>query len=412
MNKSRKKRCLWCILIALSYALLLGICYFAVLSAPYISHVDYLNKMSERAAREYAINPDLNSIELHSLGALVFDTDGNCIESELPKFLHYFGGDAEHAFEEWPLGALHRVFDGKTVRHVGFVLPKNVGVIYIGEPIYRQETIIGAFFLIRDLHDLFPTLISICIAYSIFFVLAVVCLFYSLQKKQKYLHLQNNYVANFSHDLKSPITSIKALAETLHAGLVKDDDTRHKYYSTIINEATNLQHTVASILELSSMQNRQNKVIKKSENLAYAMAPILEKYGMLCYDIMIDFHVSEELQKLPLVCTNAQSLARLVDILLDNSIKFVGKNGGVWVESVLKPNHVIICIRDNGCGISEEHQKHIFDRFFMGDPSHSGKGNGLGLAIAQEITNALGEKLWVESALGEGSSFCFTVHMK
>lgn len=411
MKQQYKKWVSRILLVAVSYALLLSVCVVVVLAAPYISHADYLNNLSCRAAQEYATGSDLTAIDLHSLGALVYDASGNCVESKLPKFF-YHTNNAESAFEKWPLDVLHRVLDGKTVRHVGFVLPKNIGVIYIGEPIYQKGAVTGAFFIIRDLHDLFPTLISICIAYSLFFILAVACLSYSLQKKQKYLQLQNNYVANFSHDLKSPITSIKALAETLQADLVKDDDTRHKYYSTIINETTNLQHTVAGILELSSMQNRQAKMAKQPENLLHTLEPILEKYGMLCYDMMIKLHISDSLQSLPSVHTHAQSITRLVDILLDNAVKFVGTNGEIWVETTLKSNHVMVCIRDNGCGISKEHQKHIFDRFFMGDPSHSGKGSGLGLAIAQEIIAALGEKLWVESALGEGSSFFFTVHLK
>ena len=69
-----------------------------------------------------------------------------------------------------------------------------------------------------------------------------------------------------------------------------------------------------------------------------------------------------------------------------------------------------VCVRDNGDGISREEQKKIYDRFYMGDKSHNTKGSGLGLSIAKEIIDALGEKLWVESEPGKGASFYFTVH--
>ena len=399
------------LIIVFSYAVLLGICITVVLSAPYFSHSAFLNKLSEQAALEYANTADLDSIELHSLGALVYDVSGNCTESKLPTFFYNPNG-AEHVFGTWPSSVVQQVLNGKTVRYVGFIPPKNVGVIYVGEPIYQQGTISGAFFIIRDLHDLFPTLISICAAYSLFFILAVFCLYYSLQKKQKYLQLQNNFVANFSHDLKSPITSIKALAETLQADLVTDEDTRHKYYSTIISEATNLQYAVAGILELSAMQNNQITVSKQPAILSDVIAPIIAKYKMLCYDMMIEFRIPACFSTLPPVYTDAKSIARLLDILLDNAVKFVGTDGKVCLDVTQGVKYLTVCVRDNGCGIRPEDQTRIFDRFYMVDPSHGGKGNGLGLAIATEIATALGERLWVESTPSEGSAFFFTIHLK
>lgn len=399
------------IIIIVAYALLLSTCIGVVLLAPYISHSEFLNNLSVQAAQEYAANPDLGSIELYSLSALVYDVSGEYTEGSLPRYFHYTD-NAREAFGRWPEQVLPQVLSGKKLHHVGFVLPKRVGVIYIGEPIWQDGSVVGAFFLVRDLHDLYPTMISICAAYTLFYILAVVCLVWSIQKKQKYLQLQNDYVANFSHDLKSPITSIKALAETLHADLVPDDATRHKYYSTIINEAGNLQYVVSGILELSAMQNRQTKLSRQICLLADELDPTIEKYRMLCYDMMIGFRVSDHLSDLPPVYTNGKAVARILDILLDNAVKFVGVDGEIALDIIPGAKYVTVCVRDNGCGISTEDQVRIFDRFYMGDPSHQGKGNGLGLAIARELTTSLHERIWVESEPRKGTAFYFTVRSK
>lgn len=411
MKQKGKSRAGCVLIVGAAYILLLSVCIGVVLLAPYISHAEFLNDLSGRAAQEYAADPDLDSIELYSLSALVYDASGNYAGGRLPSYF-YYTDNAREAFGHWPEQVLPQVLSGTKLHHVGFVLPKRVGVIYIGEPVWQGETVTGAFFLIRDLHDLYPTMISICAAYTLFYILAVACLAWSVQRKQKYLQLQNNYVANFSHDLKSPITSIKALAETLHADLVPDDATRHKYYSTIINEAGNLQYVVSGILELSAMQNRQAKLSKQVCLLADELDPTIEKYRMLCYDMMISFHVSEHLHDLPPVYTNGQSVARMLDILLDNAVKFVGTDGEIALDVIPNAKYLTVCVRDNGCGISAEDQARIFDRFYMGDPSHHGKGTGLGLAIARELTTSLHERLWVESTLGEGSAFYFTIHFK
>lgn len=411
MKENWKKWAGRILIIGTAYALLLSICIVVVLLTPYISHSDFLNDLSGRAAQEYAETPELDSIELYSLSALVYDASGDYREGRLPGYF-YYTDNAREAFGRWPEQVLTKVLSGRKICHVGFVLPKRVGVIYIGEPIWQDGTVTGAFFLIRDLHDLYPTVIAICAAYTMFYILAVVCLAWSAQKKRKYLQLQNNYVANFSHDLKSPITSIKALAETLHADLVSEDEIRHKYYSMIISEAGNLQYAVSGILELSAAQNGQAKLSRQVCFLAEELDSTIEKYRMLCYDMMIGFQVSDRLADLPQVYTSGKAVARVLDILLDNAVKFVGADGEITLDIIPKIKYLIVCVRDNGCGISAEKQARIFDRFYMGDPSHQGKGNGLGLAIARELTAALHERLWVESAPGKGAAFYFTVRFK
>lgn len=394
----------------LGYFLSLGICIAAVLAVPYYSHEDFLNDLSEQISDGYAASPDLSAFELHSIGALVYDTSGQCIDEKMPQYF-YTDKSVEAIFGRWPRSVLAKVFCGEKATGVTLIPQEKLGVVYVGRPIYQDGTIIGASFIVRDLHDLFPTLLSVCGAYSFVFFSAAVCLVYTSHKKRKYLHLQQSYVSNISHDLKSPITSIRVMTETLKAGLVKDEATCQKYLGIILEESLTLQHIVSDILELSALQSRQTDFSKNAVALVGILAPIIKKYEILCGD-KIQLHVSDSLNQLPPVLTNAKSISRLFDILMDNAVKFVEENGEIWVDATETSKSVTVGVRDNGIGIRSSDRSRIFDRFFMGDPSHNANGSGLGLAIAKEIIDGLKEKIWVESTPGKGSAFFFTIQLK
>ena len=128
--------------------------------------------------------------------------------------------------------------------------------------------------------------------------------------------------------------------------------------------------------------------------------------------MMIEFQVSPQLLQFPPVWTNRKNMARLLDILLNNAVKFVGEDGVISVDGRADAKKLTVCVRANGPGIYRADQSHIFDRFYMGDLSHNAKGSGLGLAIAREIVSHLHERLWVESSPGRGAAFFFTIHWK
>ena len=277
---------------------------------------------------------------------------------------------------------------------------------------YQEGQPAGALFLIRYLPDLYVFLLGISVSMTAIYFTLMLCMIYINRRRYKYHQMENDYIANITHDLKSPITSIKALSENLSLGVVEDEEVKKKYYALLARESVKLQHTVQGILELSAIQNAQTNFSKQQVKLADCFEPIIEKYKMLCDDMMIEFEVSEALSLVPRVYTNPKNIARLLDILLDNAVKFVGEDGIIQLDIAVEAKMVKICVRDNGIGISREDQTHIFDRFYMVDSSYNVNGSGLGLAIALEIANALNEKIWVESTLGKGTTFFFTVHMK
>ena len=107
--------------------------------------------------------------------------------------------------------------------------------------------------------------------------------------------------------------------------------------------------------------------------------------------------------------TNADCVQKVLDILIGNAVRYTGENGIIELSIADNLHHIVLCVSDNGDGILPKDIKYIFDRFYRGGNSYVKGGNGLGLAIAKELADALGEKIWVESAPGHGSRFYLTV---
>jgi signal transduction histidine kinase len=105
-------------------------------------------------------------------------------------------------------------------------------------------------------------------------------------------------------------------------------------------------------------------------------------------------------------------MIRILEILLDNALRFVEEGGHIWLEASCHSKQAVICVRDDGKGISPKALPYIFERFFKEESGYASAGNGLGLAIAKEITLALKERIWVKSEAGKGSAFYFTAQMK
>lgn len=345
------------------------------------------------------------------MGILIYDKNGKCVDSRLP--LNFESEcDAEEVFGLTVKKAIPKVLQGENVTRLCIIVSEHAFFTSYGHMMYKDGQPAGTLFLVRYLPDLYGILVGITISITAIYFSLMLCIAYVRHKKHKYSQMENDYIANITHDLKSPVTSIKALSENLSLGVVEDEEVKKKYYTLLARESVKLQHTIQGILELSAIQSDQTNFSKQLLKLVDCFEPIIEKYRALCDDMMIEFSVSESFGALPRVYTNPKHITRLLDILLDNAVKFVGKDGVIRLDAVAEAKKVTICVRDNGIGISREDQAHIFDRFYMVDSSYNVNGSGLGLAIALEIVNTLHEKIWVESTPGKGAAFFFTVHMK
>ena len=264
--------------------------------------------------------------------------------------------------------------------------------------------------LIRDFSDLDTSMIIYISIFTFLYAIGLAFMSRTIQKERELNRMRRDLIANVSHELKTPITAIRAMAEVLHDGMLPDEKTRRTYSGKIIEESDRLEQLVLDILELSKLQSNRGDFHKITAYVDGIIPPVVDRYMMLCGDLGITLDTSGlELESVPPVCTDVERITALMSILLDNAVKFTGNGGSIWISNQIGAKCVTFCIRDNGPGIRGDEVDRIFDRFYKADIAHNSSGSGLGLAIADEIAKGLGEKLWVESTYGIGSSFYFTI---
>ena len=267
--------------------------------------------------------------------------------------------------------------------------------------------------LLRDLKDIDISIETFIGIYTLLFVTATLLILYIIREQKGVNQMRRDLVANVSHELKTPITSIKAIAEILHDGMVTDSADIHRYSASILKETDNLEEMVMEILELSRLQSHSLSLKKEIIYADGLFPPLVDRYMMLCTDLNVQFLWQEpDYAVIPPLYTNIENITKVLSILLDNAIKFTGKGGQVSLSLSPGKDSLTVSVRDNGPGIRAEDLERIFERFYKADATRNTTGSGLGLAIAHEITQELGEKLWVESTYGAGSEFFCTIHYK
>ncbi len=218
--------------------------------------------------------------------------------------------------------------------------------------------------------------------------------------------MRSEFVDNVSHELKTPLTSIRGFVETLRSGTVKDPKTQARFLEIIDIEAERLHQLISDILELSEIEGMENNI----EEDHFDLTSLLEDCCMLLADkaaskevlLLVDSH-----EILPVTASRYRVKQILIN-LLDNSIKYNHRGGTVWLSARREPDQFIsIRIKDNGPGIDEEHIPRIFERFYRVDKSHSREmgGTGLGLSIVKHIAQLYQGSATVESTPGMGSTF-------
>lgn len=264
--------------------------------------------------------------------------------------------------------------------------------------------------LVREFSDMETNMLTYVALYTIMYMVAMVFMFLVVRKERELNQMRRDLIANVSHELKTPITAIRAMAEVLHDGMAKDEKSQQTYSGKIMEESDRLEQLVMDMLKLSRLQSKRTNFKKNRIHADGIIPPVIDRYMMLCGDMDITLDISGlNLVDVPMIYTDQEKLVTLMTILLDNAVKFTGKGGHIWISNQIHAKYVTFCIRDNGPGIRSEDLGRIFERFYKADIAHNSMGSGLGLAIADEIVKGLGERLWVESKYGVGSAFYFTV---
>lgn len=410
MKKKRKKRS---ILLGLFCLVGLAAGIIIMLYYPYCSHKQTLINKAADIAADYSKEQALSINGYFGMSYLVYDPEGNCVDKVVSGFSDMtFVLDTEKYLDALKENEVQLRYEWLEISMQS--RSRHQLALVAAVPIKTDGHLTGILFLVRELEEVLNNLLSFTIIWLCAFGLLFLFLFLLAKKEQELDTLQRTYIAAMNHELKTPITAIKALAETLLDGYITDSEKQMFYYSTILKEARTLEDTVQEILELSRLQSTKTLYKKETVNAADIFTPVLERYAMLCEDIDIQF-VSPDLKTISLskLYTAPGLAARILDLLLHNAVKFTESGSGqIQVTYDLKKDCVIFHVRDNGCGICADALPHIFERFYQTEKGRSKNGSGLGLSLVKEMADGLEEKVWAESREGKGSVFSFTVGIK
>ncbi|MBG55050.1 MAG: hypothetical protein CL795_04605, partial [Chloroflexi bacterium] len=212
-----------------------------------------------------------------------------------------------------------------------------------------------------------------------------------------------------SHELRSPITSISVMLETLESGGINDESVRNKYLERISGEVTRMTLLINDLLELSRIESGVDKIEMDHSNL---FSIIEESILLVKNRFNTDHPEIRNLADSEIVVNGTKDhIIQIFVNLIENAIKFTDKDGEISVLTEIDGEFVTINIQDSGQGIDEEHIPHLFERFYKADKSRSDSGTGLGLAIVKHLTQTQGGSVSVTSQIGEGSVFSFTLQL-
>ncbi|MEH7157636.1 two-component system histidine kinase PnpS [Neobacillus drentensis] len=239
----------------------------------------------------------------------------------------------------------------------------------------------------------------------------VLLVFHDITEIKKLEQMRKDFVANVSHELKTPVTSIKGFTETLLDGAMNNQETLETFLSIILKESDRLQTLIHDLLELSKIE-QQGFILNLQE---------LDLYVLLDEVItMLTGKAQEKNIELELVCKQNQvmvqgDLDRLKQVfinLIGNAITYTPPEGNVTIILLEPRGKVRIHVKDSGVGISKEEIPRIFERFYRVDRARSRNsgGTGLGLAIVKHLVEAHHGNITVRSNLGEGSEFIIELH--
>lgn len=193
--------------------------------------------------------------------------------------------------------------------------------------------------------------------------------------------LRNDFINNFSHELKTPLVSIKGYAEELKRGGLTEEE-KNKYLDIIINESNRLTSLSTNILNLSKVEQQQilTDLAKVNVGEEVRQVVLIELKKIEKKNISLDLDIDD-----CYTLANEGMLEQVFINIIENSIKFTEPNGKINIKVYEKNSKVIVKIKDNGKGIERENLNHIFDKFYTTKDKNNNIGNGLGLALAKKI---------------------------
>ncbi len=216
--------------------------------------------------------------------------------------------------------------------------------------------------------------------------------------------LRRDLIAWTSHDLRTPLTSIRVMIEALNDGVVTDETTKKRYYQSMLAEVVFLKNLIDDLFELAQLDAGGVVLDIENHSLSDLISDTFENLQPLAErkSISLTMQVGPDLDPVPM---NAPGINRVLANLLDNSIKHTAPGGNIWLKAERRPGGAEVVIEDDGPGFSTEELPRVFEKFYRGEQARSRAkgGAGLGLSIAAGIVSAHGGRIWAKNREGGGA---------
>ena len=227
-------------------------------------------------------------------------------------------------------------------------------------------------------------------------------------EQRKTDRVRRDFISNISHELRTPITSMIALAETLQDGAIEDSSVAKSFLEKMHIEMDKLSQMVQELGELSRIESGVAPLQKAPIDLADVTERAVRRLGAQAERAGINLTIDLQ-QDLPEVMADADRVEQVLVNLIHNAIKFTSPGGTVTVLARQEASDLLISVADTGIGIPAADLPRIFERFYKVDKARSGGGTGLGLAISKHLVQAHGGEIWAESMEGKGAAFFFSL---
>ena len=241
---------------------------------------------------------------------------------------------------------------------------------------------------------------------ALLMVLGFVFTLYTLNVEIRLNKLKSEFISNVSHELKSPLTSIRMMTEMLHHKRVETEERKSAYYSAMMEESEHLSHLIDNILDFSRIEEDRKKYDFVDVDLDELLRKFLESTRASLTEPDFDIRYDPP-DHAPVIRADKNAILQVFYNLIDNAIKFSGDSRQIDISISTEGEEVLFSVKDYGAGISAREQEKIFERFYRGDETQKQgiNGSGIGLTIVRKIVEVHNGTIDVESEVGKGSTF-------
>ena len=238
----------------------------------------------------------------------------------------------------------------------------------------------------------------------------MILVFHDLTRLKQLENTRQEFVANVSHELRTPLSMIKGYVETLINGAKDDPNVATRFLQTIEKHAERLTYLIEDLLTISRLESGQIVMNLQKVELRPVANDVVNDLKSRADDkkVVLENQVPAEIR----VRADADRIQQVLFNLVDNAIKYGGSEGHVWIGALAVDDQMIeVSVRDNGPGIPPDAIERVFERFYRADKARSREqgGTGLGLSIVKHIVQSHGGEVWAKSAMGQGTTFLFTL---